>query len=502
MRLLLFAAALAALFEAVFRLSPPLRPVRRHLRAILLLFWLVVCAIHFGGVWGVAPSLYHNGVPRFASDAATYQAQATLVADDLRAGSTRALLDSQIFNYPRVLGLIYVLVGNEPLAGGLFQAVFFLTSIIAVFLVGRAIFDERVGLAAAWMTACWPSLLMYGTQTMRWASTTAGLHLVVLAGILTVSRVPLHRVVLTGLVGYSFLLGDQPYLARVVYVSFTAYAAWLAVHAIGEGRWRMPLLRVIVLGLVCYVAYGATWMQFFQSRPIPTAAPSLDARFILPITAEMPSRTCYLPSVLGGASKGLVEPRAATPWNAGAPPRPAPGPVEARLDSAILPVLAARANFIAAQDELARDGIVDATALKGGLLYTFRDFVANLPTALYWAVFAPTPVSLIEAGNGASGLRRYATAEVLLYYSVLPLVVLGMARAFRRGTEARSHLFLIVFLSALSYVLFGTVTMNGGTLQRFRVPFFLVHLVFAAAALTPWLTPRPSGAPGGPPVRP
>ena len=455
MRLLVFAALLTVVFEAVWRWSPLLRPLRNHLRAMLALFWLTAGAIHFVNVWNVAPSLYHNDTPRFASDAATYHAQAAVIADGLRAGSTAALLDSQIFNYPRVLGLIYVLVGNEPLAGGLFQAVFYLASVISIFLIGRTIFDEKAGLWAAWLTACWPSLLLYGTQTMRWASTTAGLHLVILAAVLAITRAPLYRVVLTGLVGYSFLLGDQPYLARILYVSVGIYAGGLFVLALWSSRWRVPMLRVSVLGLLMYLAYGLLWMQFFQVPASPSAVgPGRDAPSVVAIAPD------------------------------------APGWLESRLDAAVLPVLMARQKFIAAQEELARDGIVDATALRGAPLFTFREFAANVPTALYWAIFAPTPAALIRAGAGASSIRSYAIAEALIYYTVLPLVLCGIARGLGLGAEARAYVLLILIITGLSYVLFGTVTMNGGTLHRFRQPFVMIHLVFAGAVVSTWLEPR------------
>ncbi|HEX6311005.1 MAG TPA: glycosyltransferase family 39 protein, partial [Acidimicrobiia bacterium] len=69
--------------------------------------------------------------------------------------------------YPALLAALFwtfehtPIPDNVPLAANLIQAVVGTASVALVFVIGRAIFDTRVGLVAAGITALWPNLVFY-----------------------------------------------------------------------------------------------------------------------------------------------------------------------------------------------------------------------------------------------------------------------------------------------------------------------------------------------------
>lgn len=161
--------------ELMWARVPTLHPHRWHFRAMLALFWAAILGLLLLDRLNLTPALFHRGVPRFASDALTYQRQAEVVAADLRRGSFAALVDHQVFNYSRMLGLLCLIFGSNPLIGSVFNAGFYVVSLVSVFLVGSRLFSERPGLIAAWLFAVSPTFLLHDTQTLRWVTTTTGL---------------------------------------------------------------------------------------------------------------------------------------------------------------------------------------------------------------------------------------------------------------------------------------------------------------------------------------
>ncbi|MGE3189954.1 MAG: hypothetical protein AB7N90_09755, partial [Vicinamibacterales bacterium] len=255
-----------------------------------------------------------------------------------------------------------------------------------------------------------------------------------------------------------------PYLARVLYVSTAVYAAYLLVLAARAVTWRAPFVRVAVLGIAMYVSYGSLWLQFFQPDVTYRAPAAADEANAGGAEISMPARPSRGNTVLD--------------W------------LETKLDDAVAPLLYARYAFISTQQDLDASGIVDGTPLKAKPIFTFREFAANLPQAVYWAVFQPTPAALMHAGPGASGVRAYALIEVLLYYALLPLMVAGVVLGVAGGPANRVRVLVILFICAFAYVLFGSIATNGGTLHRYRQPFVLLQTVFVGAAACRWLEPR------------
>ena len=116
-----------------------------------------------------------------------------------------------------------------------------------------------------------------------------------------------------------------------------------------------------------------------------------------------------------------------------------------------------------------------------------QDFAVNLPAALAAAVLVPTPQSLLTAGTGASQLRRFAAVEMIAYYLLLGLAVAGLWQSLSRTDDSSLATIYLLLFTAAAYVIIGTVTMNGGTLHRFRLPYVVIHMAYAAPVLAVWL---------------
>ena len=159
-----------------------------------------------------------------------------------------------------------------------------------------------------------------------------------------------------------------------------------------------------------YVSYGSLWLRLFQPAVQYSTVAEEDETKSRGPGIPMPSRPSQ-PDTLWG----WLEFRPDTLW----------GWLEFRLDNAVAPLLYTRYAFISTQQYLDETGIVDGTPLHAKPIFTFREFVANLPQAVYWAVAQPTPAALLHTGPGASGVRGYALVEVMLYHALLPLIVAG-----------------------------------------------------------------------------
>ena len=274
MKTLVLLVALAGAFELLWASHPVLRARRAHFRAMVALFWTTTATVWAGNAWELLPHLYLNDVPRFASDAVTYQAQASHLADGLRNGSIVAYGDWRVFHYSKLLGLIFYLFDDSRLAGGLFNVIFYMASVLSVFLIGRRLFDERAGLWAAWLAASWPVFLLYETQTLRWVTTTAGLHLLMAGTVLTMGRGRVYLPLLCGLGGFAVLLVDLPQLARLALVVTLTTAAILLMAEVWAGAWPVLALRVAGMAVVMLVTYEVVKLR--PLRPEPAAPPSAE----------------------------------------------------------------------------------------------------------------------------------------------------------------------------------------------------------------------------------
>lgn len=162
-------------------------------------------------------------------------------------------------------------------------------------------------------------------------------------------------------------------------------------------------------------------------------------------------------------------------------------PPQAVLDRLLAPILSSRNGYLRQNEELRRDGISVGTMLDGPPLTGASDFVANLPAALAAAILVPTPASLLGADNGASRMGPVVAGEMVVYYLLFVTMCLGLKQALFRTEEARLATIYLLLFTGAAYVIIGTVTMNGGTLHRFRLPYVVIHMAYAAPVLAVWL---------------
>jgi hypothetical protein len=469
---LVLGVALLLFFELVWANVPVLRQHRAHFRGMLALFWATVLAIFAADAWNLAPRLFFNGIPRFASDAATYQHQASVLADGLRSGSMAAFVDHQAFNYSRLLAVLYLVFGHHALVGNVFNAVFFLTSVIAIFLIARRLFDDRVGICAAWVLACWPTFLLHETQTLRWGSTAAGLHVAVLGTILLVSTRRWGLGFLLAIMGFGVLVADLPYIARLFVVAVMAYTlAVLLFPSVGRRRY-MAAARLAVFVVTASVWYQLVWAPLI---PTPMSEPQFRSRASSTRTGRdgrfFPQDGRFLFLKLEDLRIQIEDLRIR---------------IVDRLDAAVFSMLAARSGFIRDAWALRQQGVAVGTAIDGPELVTFADFIRNLPAAYGVALFEPTIPRLLADGGGSSRIRKIVVIEMVAYYTMLVMSMLGAALAIRTGGWTRIQAVFIVILLAGVYAALGTTIMNGGTLHRLRQPYVAFQCVFAAAACS-WL---------------
>ena len=421
-----------ALFELVTRVSATLRPCRRQLRILLAMFWTVVLVAYYGSRLGWIPARLHygDGMFRFASDSLTYREQAAKIAEALRAGSLPGFFDPDNFFYSKMLGILYVVFGTDPLVGMLFNAVFYMTVLISVFVLARTLFDERTGVVAVWIVGMWPTFVLHQTQTIRWVATSAAICAMMTAAVLILGNGRMWRVLAVAAVSYPILLYDVPYMARLLYMGLFGFAAILLGLGLRWRRYPTRALRTAALGVVLFVAYQAVW-----AAPPAPRAPDLAA------SGEL--RT--------------------------------PSYVERLVDH----VLRERRSSMREDLRGYATNFDDAPTLNG-----LGDIILNAPAAYSAALLAPYPRMLLGGPEGISGVRRYAFAEMVVYYALLPFVVVGIALTLRRPRFfLRVQALFVTFCILGIYGLMGTVVTNAGTLQRLRLPYVLMQFAFAAGAL-------------------
>ena len=278
-----------------------------------------------------------EGIPRFASDAATYQNQAVLLADILNSGSRQEFFAPEFFNYSRLLALLYVVFGQHASVGSVFNAVFYMASLVAIFYIGRQLFNDRAGLLAAWLFACSPTFLLHETQTLRWAATTAGLHVSTVGALLLTGP---HWVFgfLFSLLGFAVLLNDLPYIARYFMFVVAIYSLVLFLYrSLGRERFVVAL-RMAVLAATLMTWYRLSW---------PAPEGSIHDRRILETLIRRDGND-------GTDLRGSPARTARRPHGARLQ---IPLPGLSALDRLVAPALLARTGFLDETEQLRREGI-------------------------------------------------------------------------------------------------------------------------------------------------
>jgi len=119
----------------------------------------------------------------------------------------------------------------------------------------------------------------------------------------------------------------------------------------------------------------------------------------------------------------------------------------------------------------------DATSVSGSLATNLR----NLPLGMLYVAFAPFPWT-------AASIRELATIpEMLLWYALLPLALVGLLSLFRHRDFGFAH--GAVFLGGM-FIALSLIASNTGTLIRSRAMIIPFVIAFAAVAAAPLLRSR------------
>jgi hypothetical protein len=454
--------------EIGWAIVPALRPMRPLLRLYLLLFLLLTTAVYVGTVTGALPERLHygRGILRYASDSVTYQSQATAVAAALRQGALDVLADRQQSAYATLLGLLFAVVGPDPLAAMVLNGMFYSATVACVFLIGREIYGARVATWALAAASLWPGFLLHTVQTLRGVGTTLGVMMVVLSCVSILGRNPGARPLMVGVAGYGLLLADLPYMAGIV---AALVVLWAGALVLGSVRQRELVRSALVMALL-----GATTgMSFYglYGNSVSRAVRSVDR----------PAADAF--SVAGSDGAGRHE---VTSDRAQAP--------VALHDAVVVPapvalLLASRDGF-----QLANAEGTTGTGIAARKLETGTDLLWNVPIAIRNAAFAPAPNTLLSGEPGTSGLRQFVAIEFVPYVLATATALVGLLASLSGtfGLAARRQSAFVTLLVVTVYTLQGTVVLNGGTLYRMRLPYVLLLFVFAAYGYQ-WLSSRRRG---------
>ncbi len=133
--------------------------------------------------------------------------------------------------------------------------------------------------------------------------------------------------------------------------------------------------------------------------------------------------------------------------------------------------LAAEASFESIDQMRSRLALGESAYLTDADVSTPGAALRFLPAGLVYFLFAPLPWQLFNA-------RQLLTLpEMLAWYALVPLVVIGLRDALQRRFAAAAPLAFFAGLATLSYAL---VEGNLGTAYRHRAQVMILFLIFAA----------------------
>jgi tetratricopeptide (TPR) repeat protein len=153
--------------------------------------------------------------------------------------------------YAYLLGLLYWLLGRDFVAVRIVQHAIGLLGIIATAELARRLWNDRVGVIAAWLLALYPTVIYYEGEVL---SDFLLVTITPLLLLMVLSARPHDRgfaVSAAGLLTGLFAITRPTVLATV-----PVLIAWLVRDCVRSGRWRQALVRIAQygLGLVLVIA--------------------------------------------------------------------------------------------------------------------------------------------------------------------------------------------------------------------------------------------------------
>jgi hypothetical protein len=415
----------------------------RLLMAAAVLHLLLVLALNWIGRLGVFPYTFNeNGIGiSFAVDSTEYRKYIIVLVKVLeRDGLLAWIKDSTPFHVKlysicySVLGkwLGYTTLSAEPL-----NLAYYLLILIFVFLLGREVFDRRVGILAACLVAVWPSLLLHTTQLLR-----DPLFIAVLLALLLVCAVYLKRE-----------CGWIKALALAFAGSVLASIIWLIRSQVWE-----VMIAFLSLNL-CLILLKAVWERRIRVSNLVGCGLLLLIVLGLPQLARRLNLYSY-PAV----------PVVVTEQSAGGAPVPQIIAQGRRLPPGSS--LPARISFL-------RSGFIYSYPSAGSNIdrevefKSFYEIILYLPRAAEIGFCSPFPNMWFTDGPqvGREG-RLLSGFETLIFYLLEILTIICLWR-YRRNLTA----WLLFMTAGIGMLALGLVVANVATLYRMRYAFWMLILI-------------------------
>ena len=202
------------------------------------------------------------------------------------------------FLYTLYLATVYAVVGHHPLAARLVQAVLSSAGCWLVYRLAARVFDRRVGLAAAALTAVYGYFVFFGAALM-----TQAFYIVALLAALDTAFTVRERPTAAGWVALGVALGVGTLLRQTLLLFAPFLLAWAAAAPGVRSRWRGALGSLAVL-LLCVLPWTvrnyAVFGQFLLLNSnggywlYCANHPGQGTRFDPTFTAPPPARLAHL----------------------------------------------------------------------------------------------------------------------------------------------------------------------------------------------------------------
>ena len=369
----------------------------------------------------------------FALDGATYQKVASALAAELQVGSYESWLAIQAPLHCRLQSFAFAtfgrIVGHNILAAEPLNLLYYLGILSCVYLLGREVFSDRVGLLAASIVGVWPTFLLSSTQLMR--DSLAIFCFLALMLILTL------------------LLSRQLQLRQSFAFGIAGTASAILFWVIRGNMWNVVLVALAIT--LALLTYRMIRERRFMAGNALVMLMIIGAALLTPTRLE----STTLPGVKPPASP-LAIPSASQPAQS-----------ECIWTRVIKQVADRRAGSRLAT---ARTSDIDSHVRFSGL----GDMMRFLPRAVAIGFFAPFPKLWIQAGHFGRAGRLLTGLETLAMY------FLYVAAGFCVWRERRNaRMWLLFLVATIGMVALGLVVVNAGALFRIRYVFWMLLIVLA-----------------------
>ncbi len=405
--------------------------------------WLIVAAVFhvvtalscfIFGHFSIMPGLFdRDGLAvGIAFDNILYRSLQLELVQTLQNSGWNAWLHFQAPLHTRLYSLCYAgfgrILGYNILAVEPLNLFYFLITLSFVYLLGREIFSERVGLMATIVITLWPSMLLQSTQVIR---------------------DPLSNMCLLGITWLLTTLIARGLTWRQAFIWSTAIVFTIALLWLARGNiWSIIIIALLATLFLLFLN------MFLLKRFITTNLISLIVVIAISITIPTqlesmttPERKPPIAALSLQSTSGAM------------------GPL-ARLLSQIENRRAAFHN-----NYIARGSNIDAEVS----LRSLGDIIKYLPRAAVIGFLAPFPSMWVEAGGqaGRSG-RLISGMEMLVMY-----LMYGAAICALWSERRRLPMWLSFIVATVGIVGLGLIVANVGALYRLRYAFWMMLIVIA-----------------------